>query len=205
MDSPTLKNTYDLKKFLDKLSIDNNDVQASFDVVALYPSIPIPKALDCVRRKLLNDTTLPDRTDWKPEDIMKLLEICLETHFKTIDGKIYTQLDGTPIGKSISGPIADIFMIWFEEEYIFNTDNEFHPYLKAWKRYRDDIYIVWSGGSEALDCFFWQLNYKHPKIEFTLEREKNGILPFLDLSITRLPDRLITKVYRKETHTILED
>ena len=49
--------------------------------------------------------------------------------------------------------------------------------------------------------FFWQLNYKHPKIVFTLEREKNGILPFLDLSITRLPDRLITKVYRKETHT----
>ena len=62
---------------------------------ALYPSIPIPKALDCVRRKLLNDTTLVDRTDWKPDDIMKLLEICLETHFKTIDGKIYTQLDGT--------------------------------------------------------------------------------------------------------------
>ena len=49
--------------------------------------------------------------------------------------------------------------------------------------------------------FFWQLNYKHPKIQFTLEREKNGFLPFLDLSITRLPDRLITKVYRKETHT----
>ena len=106
-----VENTYDLKRFLDKLSIDHNDVQASFDVVALCPSIPIPKALDCVRRKLLNDTTLADCTDWKPEDIMKLLEICLETHFKTIDGKIYTQLDGTPIGKSISGPIADIFMI----------------------------------------------------------------------------------------------
>ena len=71
---------------------------------------------------------------------MKLLEICLETHFKTIDGKIYTQLDGTPIGKSISGPIADIFMIWFEEEYIFNTDNEFHPYLKAWK----DIAMIYT-------------------------------------------------------------
>ena len=94
---------------------------------------------------------------------MKLLEICLETHFKTIDGKIYTQLDGTPIGKSISGPIADIFMIWFEEEYIFNTENEFHPYLKAWKRYGNDINIVWSGGSKALDCFFWQLNLQTPK------------------------------------------
>ena len=64
---------------------------------------------------------------------MKLLEICLETYFKTIDGRILKQIDGTPIGKSISGPIADIFMIWFEEEYVFNDSNEFQPYLKAWK------------------------------------------------------------------------
>ena len=63
------------------------------------------------------------------------------------------------------------------------------------------IYILWKGGSEALDCFFWQLNYKEPKIEFTIEREKNGILAFLDISIQRRPDKLITKVYRKETHT----
>ena len=56
---------------------------------------------------------------------------------------------------------------------------------------------MWSGGAEALDCFFW---YKHPKIEFNLEREKDGVLPFLDLSIKRLPDRLIAKVYHKDTH-----
>ena len=100
---------------MSKLSIDPVDIEASFDVVALYPSIPIPKALECVRRRLLNDTTLKERTDWKPDNIMKLLEICLETHFKTIDSNIYTQLDGTPIGKSISGPIEDLFNIWFEE------------------------------------------------------------------------------------------
>ena len=32
-------------------------------------------------------------------------------------------------------------MIWFEEEFVFNKDNEFQPHLKVWKRYRDDIYI----------------------------------------------------------------
>ena len=116
---------------------------------------------------------------------MKLLEICLETYFKTIDGRILMQIDGTAVGKSISGPIADIFVIWFEEEYVFNANNEFQPYLKAWKSYRGDIYILWNGGSEKLDCFFWQLNYKHPRIEFTIEREKDEMLPFLDLSIQR--------------------
>ena len=76
---------------------------------------------------------MSERTDWRSDDIMKLLEICLETHFKTIAGNIYTQLDRTPIGKSISGPIADIFMIWFEEEFIFNPVNKFLAYLKPGK------------------------------------------------------------------------
>jgi len=170
-------------------------------VIALYPSIPIEKALECVREKLKNDDTLADRTDWRVDDIIQLLSICLETHFKTIDGRIFTQIDGTPIGKSISGPLADIYMIWFEEQHIFNENNEFRPFIKSWKRFRDDIHVIWSGGNEELDRFFWQLNYKEQRIQFTIERESNYTLPFLDMSIKRAADKLITKVYRKDTHT----
>lgn len=54
---------------------------------------------------------------------MRLLEICLETYFKTIQGHIYEQIDGTPIGKSISGPIAEIYLNWFENQYVFNEKN----------------------------------------------------------------------------------
>ena len=68
---------------------------------------------------------------------------------------IFTQTDGTPIGKSISGPLADIYMIWFEEQYIFNDNNIFKPYIKLWKRFRDDIYIIWNVGHDTLDCFFF--------------------------------------------------
>ena len=86
-------------------------------------------------------------------------------------------------------------MNWFEEEYVFNANNEFRNSIKLWKRSRDDVYILWSGGSETLDCFFWQLNYKDPRIEFTIEREKDGILPFLDISIKSRPDKLITTLH----------
>ena len=48
-----VENSYDLKQFLGI---------ASFDIVALYPSIPIPKALECVRKRLLNETSLNIRT-----------------------------------------------------------------------------------------------------------------------------------------------
>ena len=108
------------------------------------------------------------------DDIIKLLTICLETHFKTIDGRIYTQIDGTPIGKSISGPLVDIFMIWFEEEHIFNQKNIFKPYIKSWKRSRDDIYILWSGGSEAYIyniVFSGSLITKNPELNLQLKEK----------------------------------
>ena len=44
--------------------------------------------------------------------MMKLLhlEISIETYFKTIDGKLYFQRDELPIGKSISKPLAGIYI-----------------------------------------------------------------------------------------------
>jgi hypothetical protein len=63
-------------------------------------------------------------------------------------------------------------MIWFEQQYVFSNNNIFKPHIKFWKRCRDDVYIIWNGASDTLDCFFWQLNYKEPKIEFTIEREE---------------------------------
>jgi hypothetical protein len=72
------QHSFDFKKTLNILNVDKKDIQASFDVVALYPSIPIKKALECVREKLQKDETLSSRTDWKPVDIVKLLEICLK-------------------------------------------------------------------------------------------------------------------------------
>ena len=94
-------------------------------------SIPIEKALACTKNKLLNAGTLAERTDWNADDIIKLSHVCLETHFKRIDGWIFTHIDGTPIGKSIAGPLKDIYMIWFEEQYIFNDNNMFKPYIRS--------------------------------------------------------------------------
>ena len=40
-------------------------------------SIPLKQALEVICEKLEADETLPDRTDWKVEDILKLLEISM--------------------------------------------------------------------------------------------------------------------------------
>ena len=58
---------------------------------------------------------------WKIDD--KLLEICIKMYCKTIDGKIYFQTDGLPIGKS--KPLAGIHIHWFENKYVFGNNNTF--------------------------------------------------------------------------------
>ena len=62
-------------------------------------------------------------------------------------------------------------MIWFEEEYIFNEKNVFKPYIKSWKRSWDNIYILWSGGSEALDCFSANLITNNPELNSQLNEK----------------------------------
>ena len=53
-----------------------------------------------------------------------------------------------------------------------------------------------------IDSFHQQLNSIKPSIQFTVEIEYNGCLPFLDILITRDSNgSLSTAVYRKQTHT----
>ena len=70
-------------------------------------------------------------------------------------------------------------------------------HCRYFKSYQDDINSVWSGGAEALNCLFWQLNYKHPRIKFTLEREKMLSCHFwiyrLNVYLTDLSQRCILK------------
>ena len=39
-------------------------------------------------------------------------------HSKIIEGKVFTQKDGTPIRKSIPGSLAAIFVAWFEKMFV---------------------------------------------------------------------------------------
>ena len=54
----------------------------------------------------------------------------------------------------------------------------------------------------TVDSFLEHLNNLSTSIKFTLEKENNNVLPFLDvLVVCDEQGRSITKVYRKNTHT----
>ncbi|GJQ78126.1 hypothetical protein Trydic_g2463 [Trypoxylus dichotomus] len=94
--------------------------------------------------------------------------------------------------------VANIFMESFESVALKNS----HLKPKAWFRYVDDTFIISPYGRNTLDSFLGHLNSQHPNIKFTIEVEKNGVIPLLDGLVTRKPNsNLAQLVYRQPTHT----
>jgi hypothetical protein len=69
---------------------------------------------------------------------------------KGIEGS-FLQKIGPAIGIPFSVPYATIFMIWLETSII----NEFQQHIVVYKRYTDDIFLIWPGSSADL----WQLEH----------------------------------------------
>ena len=69
---------------------------------------------------------------------------------------------------------------------------------KLWKRFIDDIFLIWPHGMGSLLEFINHLNTVHPTIKFTKEISPTEI-PFLDLIIYIKGSRLYTRLHTKAT------
>ena len=67
-----------------------------------------------------------------------------------------------------------------------------------YKRYVDDIFGMFRNEKDA-ENFFELLNYRHKNIKFTIEKESNKFLSFLDILIQNEGNHFSTSVYRKKT------
>ena len=68
-----------------------------------------------------------------------------------------------------------------------------------YKRYVDDIFCLFKCETDA-DRFLTFLNWQHPNIKFTIEKEKNNQLPFLGILNDSSSNKFVTSLYRKPTY-----
>ena len=78
------------------------------------------------------------------------------------------------------------------------------PHL--WTRFVDDIFVIWTfviwtHSQDKREAFHQHLNNHHPQIKFTMEREEDNRISFLDVAMTRKDRSFTNEVYRKPTHT----
>ncbi|BHF84196.1 hypothetical protein SprV_0902734600 [Sparganum proliferum] len=182
-------------QFLERLKgirLSEDEVMVSFDVTALFTSIP-----QCLAVQTVSDLLecKYDETDEnvKRNHLIQLMKFCLKTFF-TFEGRVYEQTKGTPMGSPLSGFIAEAVLQKVETE-VFETYRS-----KFWARYVDDTFVIIK--REMVQTFHNVLNSVSPDIQFTMEAENNNELPFLDVLVHRNPNgHLKTTVYRKAANT----
>ena len=76
-------------------------------------------------------------------------------------------------------PFANLFLGMFETNALTNAPWQPH----TWWRYIDDIFMIWTEGSDHLKIFVDYLNNIHPTIKFTSSHSLTNV-PFLDVMVS---------------------
>ena len=120
-----------------------------------------------------------------------------QTHFLFND-KFYNQIDEVGIGSPLAHVLANVFMGFYESKWL-NEYNLNKP--EFYLRYFDDILATFEKEQDSLNLLN-VLNNKHPNIKFTIERQVNHSIAFLDLFISGIDNQnLILQRYYKSTYT----
>jgi hypothetical protein len=103
----------------------------------------------------------------------------------------------------MGSPLPPVRANFYMEDYEKATLESAPLKPRCWFRYVDDTLFTWQHGPDKLTDFLHHLKSIHQSIQFTMETESEGHLPFLDLDIyRRLDGSLGHKVYRKPSPII---
>jgi hypothetical protein len=148
-----LRDSLDLIRIVEGLRFDAAEqimLTAAY-VDALYPSIQLERGTTALRWFTEQHTRFnPTLKDW----CLKLAHFVLTNNYvecEELGDASYRQIIGTAIGTSFSVVYAIIFLIWLETPII--NDKRFGHYIRLYKRFIDDLFLIWTGPAAVL-CEF---------------------------------------------------
>src|SRR6266516_3185326 len=130
-------------------------------------------------------------------EILDLLKITLNGNDFSFNDEFYLQIYGTAMGKKYAPALANLYLEYFD----YMAMNGFRIKPTFYRRYLDDLIIIWPGTVEELKEYNLFLNNIIPDITVTLKSHESQI-DFLDTTVYRSKEnnnKLFTKVFFKET------
>lgn len=184
-----IRDSVEFKEFLDGVSLKENEILVSFDVISMFTSIP---------RELVKQIVLEKSNDFLIRFGMgrKILERFLDfllhdsTVFTAADC-IYRQKDGLPMGSCISPTLARITMDKVVSHLLKRV-----PEINFIRIFVDDT--ITALHKNSVEKALQALNDFNVNIKFTCEVEKeNQSIDFLNMTLFRSGSSVITNWYRK--------
>ena len=99
-----------------QIILEPGECLSSYDVSALFTSVPIDPALTIIKDLLEKDTTLKERTVMEVSDIILLLEFCLKNTYFSFQDQFCEQVEGAAMGSPVSPIVANLYMEYLEQK-----------------------------------------------------------------------------------------
>ena len=104
------------------------------------------------------------------------------------------------MGSKCSPIFADLFIAALEENFMKSLPGRLKEKIGFYKRYLDDIFIIWLGNKDEFQEFFKLLNGHHRNINFTCSPDfENKTTSFLDVWVELNEGTIKTDLFIKPT------
>ena len=181
--------TKSISSNLNDIQLQDDEELVSFDVSQLYTNVPVVEAIDACADLLYDGNH--EKPPFDKETFVLLTQIASCNVIMSTHAGYYKQVDGLAMGSPPAPHLANGWMSKF--------DDQIKGDAKLFARYMDDILrnIKRSYIEQKLN----ELNNIHPALKFTIEREINGMIAFLDMMIINNGGKLSSTWYSKPTDT----
>ena len=119
-----ISSTHDFVGQVKQLTLAAGECLSSYDVSALFTSVPVDPALGVIKDLLEKDPTLKDRTVLTVNDIILLLEFCLKNTYFSFQDHFYKQVECAAMGFPVSSIVANLYIEYFEQKALSTS---LHP------------------------------------------------------------------------------
>ena len=133
-----IKNSVEFANEAKTWKISLTEIQVSYDVTNLFPSVFFDKAIDAIVEYLKNDlNNVRTRTKLALVDIHQVIDLCLSEHYFLYNNLIWKLYNSGPIGLPIMVVLSECYLQRLEEKSIaLYFPLNISP--KTFKRYVDD-------------------------------------------------------------------
>ena len=123
-----INSTQDFVEQAKHITLAPGECLSSYDVSALFTSVPVDPALNIIKDLLEKDHTLKERTVMEVSDIILLLEFCLKNTYFSFQDQFYEQDEGAAMGSPVSPIVANLYMEYLEQNALSTAP---HPQVLA--------------------------------------------------------------------------
>ena len=188
-----VKNSMHRMKDLQEILFKKDLKFVSFDTTDMYTNMPTQELMEIIENMWKQNGL--DKIIYK--EIAKTCNLIITQNYFQYKNTQYIQEQGLAMGAPTSSIFSEIYLQHLENTKIFNILRDHQ--LIGYFRYMDNILLVYKNGLKNIHEILKLFNNISPTLTFTMEKELNNSINFLDITICKTNHDISLNIYRKPT------